>query len=151
MEEESTVPGPECLALMLCEQVIQDRQTNNLTLVNTFNTISVVFDDQQPARFGRMAVFVSLTNGHGASKGKLIIKEPQGGEVFHGEGDVGFPNPVAVVEITFDIRALPLPCAGLYEIEFWCNDALVRQRRFQVIDLKKAGAGREDGRPIDQG
>ena len=127
---------PECLALILCEQVIQDRQTNNLTLVNTFNTISVVFPEKEPPRFARLAVFVSLTGGHGTSKGKMIIKEPNGDEISHGEGPVAFPSPAAAVELTFDIRGLPLPREGQYAIEFWCGEDLVRQRQFQVVALK---------------
>ena len=136
MVERSAVPAPECLALILCELVIRDRQTNNLTLVNTFNTITVSFLEGAPPRSGRLAVFVSLTGGHGTSQGKLIIKDPSGDEISHGEGPVVFPNPLAVVELTFDIRGLPLPREGQYAIEFWCGDELVRQRQFQVVAQK---------------
>jgi hypothetical protein len=142
--EKASVPAPKCLALILCEQVIQDVQTKNLTLVNTFNTIATSSPRGGTVRYPRLAVFVSLTNGRGLGHGKLIIADPEGQEVFHGEGPVVFADPLAVVEITFDIRQLPLTGQGEYRIDFWCNGDLVNQRCFRVqIASAAPGAGGE--------
>lgn len=139
MSEVTELPAPKCLALVLCEQVIQDRETRNLTLVNIFNTISASPVGKGVPRHDRLAVFVSLTNGRGQSQGKLVIKDADEREVFHGEGPVVFPDPVTVVEMTFDIRRLPLPCEGEYTIEFWCGAEMVNQRKFRV---KRAQGGK---------
>ena len=136
MADRPDLPKPTCLALILCEQVIQDGRTKNLTLVNTFNTVGAPFVGKRLPRHSRLAVFASLTGGRGKTQGKLTIEDPNGTEIFHGEGPVVFPDPVSVVEITFDIRALPLPCEGDYVIRFWCDDVL-RQRTFRVKDADK--------------
>ncbi len=132
MAHKRDLPKPTCLALILCEQVIQDGRTKNLTLVNSFNTIPARIGGPTPHQHTRLAVFVSLTGGHGQNRGKLTIEDAKENEVFHGEGDIVFPNPLAVVEMTFDIRGLPLPCEGNYHIQFWCGDQMLRQRNFQV-------------------
>lgn len=129
MSNDQAVPTPKCLAMMLCEQVIQDAQTKNLTLVNTFNRITT---KPGKTRYPRLAVFVSLTNGHGQGQGALTITAPSGEEIFRGEGQIVFPDPLAVVELTFDIRLLPLPEAGEYSIQFWCDGEPINQRKFSV-------------------
>jgi len=145
MAKDHNLPAPECLALVLCEQVIQDLRTKNLTLVNIFNTIAAPFRASRPRQHERLSIFVSLTNGRGNSRGKLIVHDAEGNEVFHGEGDVRFPDPVAVVEMTFDIRGLPLPSDGEYRIQFWCDDSLVGQRCFRVVRATKGSKGQSEG------
>ena len=55
-------PLPQCLAIIVCEGVIEDLRSRNKTIVNTFNRI---FSAAFPVSQDRLTVFVSLTNGHG--------------------------------------------------------------------------------------
>ncbi len=56
------VPPAECLAIIICEDVVEDARSHNKCILNTYNTMhSRVYPTSQD----RLTVFLSLTNGRG--------------------------------------------------------------------------------------
>ena len=124
-------PGPQLIAILVCDTIIRDQMTQKHTLVGLFNRIGV---KRFPYRHGAMHVFVSLTDGHGEAEGELRLvclhtNEP----VVKIRGKLVFPNPLAVVEMTFGLFNVAFPRAGRYSFDLYCNGELVGSRPFDVV------------------
>jgi len=136
------MPGikPECLALIVCEGVVEDARTHNKCILNTFNSISA---DDFPSRHDRLAVFMSFTDGRGEMEldVKLILHDGDDEKVVVGaRGPLVFPeNPLDVVEMTLDLRGIVLPKPGNYALQILADGTLIRQRRIIVKQRKKQG------------
>ena len=128
-------PTPIGLAMVICDQIIEDKLTNKKSLIGIFNQIGA---GQFPCRHPQMSVFVSLTEGHGQSAAKLrIVYEETSQVITEINGQIQFPDVNAVVELNFNLVGLQFPQPGLYSIEFYCDDALVLERRFHVQQMQQ--------------
>jgi hypothetical protein len=127
-------PSPVGLAIVICDLIIEDKHTHKKSLIGIFNQIGAL---QFPCRHPRMAVYVSLTEGRGQYDVRLrIVHEESGQAVGEVHGQIQFADIHAVAELNFDLMNLAFPQPGLYSIEFYCDDALVLERRFQVLPVK---------------
>jgi len=127
-------PSPLGIAIVVCDQIIEDKLTSKKSLIGIFNQIAAA---NFPCTHPRVSVFVCLTEGRGDYGARLrIVHEETGTVVADLNGPIQFPDANAVVELNFDLIGLTFPQAGLYSIEFYCDDALVLERRFHVAKLK---------------
>ncbi len=132
MTEKSSPTG---LAIVVCDQIIEDKLTNKKSLIGIFNNIGGV---SFPCRHPQISVFVSLTEGRGAYTARLrIINEASSETVADVNGQIQFPDIHAVVELNFNLVGLLFPSPGLYSIEFYCDEALVLERRFHVSQVQQ--------------
>ncbi len=128
-------PSPLGLAIVVCDQIIEDKLTGKKSLIGIFNQIAVA---NFPCTHPRMSVFVCLTEGLGDYGARLrIVNEETGVAVADLNGPIQFPDANTVAELNFDFVGLTFPKPGLYSIEFYCDDALVLERRFHVARLEK--------------
>jgi hypothetical protein len=110
--------------------VIEDKRTNNKSLIGLFNGIVV---SALPAQHARMFLFVSLTDGRGDQSITLRIEAPSGQKVFEVVGTMKFPDPLSVHDLAIEVLGLPLPEAGEYYIGVYCGTERLGSRRFNVI------------------
>jgi hypothetical protein len=140
MAKKANTPRPECLALLLCEGIIEDSRTKNKTVLNMFNQVNA---PRFPVQQDRLCVFVSLTNGHGTGDVDVRVVRadlPPGEGVLIGlRGEVTFPDPLHVVELGLDIRQLVIPSAGRYDIEVLVDGELLKRRRFVASEAPAQG------------
>jgi hypothetical protein len=130
-----TKPAPTGLAIMVCDQIIEDKLTHKKSLIGIFNNIS---SPTFPCRHPQLCVFVSLTEGHGACTAQLrIVNEDTGEAVADMNGQIQFPDIHAAVDLNFNLVGLTFPTAGLYSIEFYADDNLVLERRFHLTQVKQ--------------
>lgn len=128
-------PKPTCLALILCDYVIEDKLTNNKSLIGLFNRIHA---HQLPAVHPRMCVVVSLTNGRGKMPIRLRIASLiNDEEIFQATGEVTFNDPLAVCDLVFDLRQIPFKTEGAYSITVFYENIPLIERRFIVSVLKE--------------
>jgi hypothetical protein len=129
-------PSPIGLALVVCDQIIEDKLTNKKSLIGIFNQIATpVF----PCRHARLGVFVALTDGRDRCDVRLRIGHEESAHlVADVRGQIQFPDVNAVVELNFDLVGLVFPQPGLYSIEFSCDDMLILERRFHVTLVQPA-------------
>jgi len=128
-------PSPTGLAIVICDQIIEDKLTNKKSLIGIFNNIA---SQNFPCRHPQLSVFVSLTEGRGSYNARLRIAHEETGRVTAElNGQIQFPDIHAVVEVNFNLLGLEFQQPGLYSIEFYCDDALVLERRFHVTQLKQ--------------
>ncbi len=126
-------PPPTGLAIVICDQIIEDKLTNKKSLIGIFNQIAA---PQFPCRHPRMCVFVSLTEGRGACEARLRVgHEESGNTIAELKGQIQFADIHTVAEINFDLVGLQFSEPGLYSIEFYCDDNLVLERRFHVLKI----------------
>ena len=132
-------PTPSGLAIVVCDQVIEDKLTNKKSLIGIFNSIA---HPRYPCRHPALCVFVSLTEGRGTSQARLrIVREETGQPVTEVNGPIEFKDVNMVVEMVFNFLGLEFPEPGLYSIEFYCDDALVLERRFHAMQVKAQPQG----------
>ena len=122
--------NPINLAIIVCDSIIEDRESGKKTLVGIFNQLnSKSFPCTHPA----LSVFISLTEGQGCYQAQLQCVKSAGDEpILTLEGPVDFQDPKAIVELGFNIRAMSFPGPGTYEFHFLCDGVLLGQRPFQV-------------------
>ena len=126
---------PTSLALIICDAVIDDRETNKKTLVGIFNNIGA---QKIPFRHPELHVFVSLTDGNGVYKARLECRHRESHDkVFELKGDIHFENPNQVVELNFALHGIVFSKAGIHNFDFYCDDQVVVSRKFSVS--QKAG------------
>lgn len=129
---------PEVLAMILCDQVIKDVSTGKITVVGSFSSVTA---DQFPTFHARMAVYVALTDGVGEYTGRLrFVFAQTEEELMRTDGAFALGDPLQVAELQFNIPALPLPHAGKYRMDFFCDDQLLKSRWFQARHVPASGA-----------
>lgn len=132
-------PTPSGLAIVVCDQIIEDKVTNKKSLIGIFNSIAGV---NYPCRHGSVCVFVSLTEGRGNYDARLrIVNEETSAVVTEVKGQIQLPEVNVVAELAFSFLGLEFPEPGLYSIEFYCDDALILERRFQAMKAEPPPKG----------
>jgi hypothetical protein len=121
---------PKSLAIIICDTVIDDRETHKKTLVGIFNNISA---SKVPVRHPELRVFVSLIEGNGPYKARLECRHRESGaKVFEVTMDIKFENPNQVVEINIGIQGVVFNQYGIHDFDFYCDDQIIISRRFTV-------------------
>ena len=139
MEKEK--PRPVSLAMLLCDYVIEDKQSNKKSLIGLFSNISA---KQFPASHYRMNVFVVLCDGHGEYDGELrCVSADTDKEVSTMKGPVVFPDPNAVIEFNFEMFGVTFPEPGDYIMQFLCDDEIVIQRRLTITQIEEKEGEKE--------
>jgi hypothetical protein len=121
---------PVAVGLLLCEQVIIEKGTENVTLVNCFRERRVKQFPSEPLSFVTYAI---LTNGLGDIALTIAI---QGLEDFK---DVQrftkvcrFGDPFGEFRCTVDFRNIVFPVGGAYQVVLLADNEFVAHRRFTV-------------------
>lgn len=130
MAESYGAECPTCVAMVICNEIIEDKWTNNKSLIGLFSSIAA---PGLPAQHSRMFIMVSLTDGRGDWPCLLRIESPTGEELFKAEGSIQFDDPLAVHDLVMEVRGLPLPEAGEYHVGLICGGRPLGSRRFTVV------------------
>lgn len=120
---------PKCISVVLCNEVIEDKYTNNKTLVSLFNTILA---PQLPSIHPRLFIMVSLTGGIGAWPISVSFRSPSGKEIFRLQTDLVFDNAELVQDIILEVHGLPLLERGQHYIDIVLEQTVVNSRMFSV-------------------
>ena len=127
---------PVCIALLLCDQVIEDRTTNNKSFIGTFNQIQVT---GVPSIHPRFSVVVSVTDGLGPKhplKVQILRTDEDHGEVcdFQVNANLNLKDPLEVTDVIFNVVNFPIKSVGPYLIRVTLGESkALYQRAFRVI------------------
>lgn len=103
-------PPPIALGLTLCEKVIVEEGTRNITLVSTFTKLYADDFPSSPQRFAFAAV---LTAGQGDGTVDLVITRlDTDKETYSIRRSLRFPGRLAEVRVVFHIRDCSFPAPG---------------------------------------
>jgi hypothetical protein len=121
--------GPICVAVLICTDVIEDKRTNNKTLIHAFNTIAT---RQLPSIQPRMVVLVSITNALGNREFQVTLSDPEGEKVLA----VGLPldsgDPLATHDLLLELLNVPLNLPGVYSFDVTSDHHHLGSRRFHL-------------------
>jgi hypothetical protein len=135
----SSKSPPSGLAIVVCDQIIEDKATGKKSLIGIFNNIT---SPTFPCRHPSISVYLSMTEGHGSYQMRLrIINEETGGAIAEVQGQLPFPDKNFVAELAINFVGLEFPAPGLYSIELYCDESLVLERRFHVIKVNPPAKG----------
>lgn len=126
---------PKCLALMLCDTVLEDQRTHNKSLISLFNTISAL---KFPAIHARLSIMVSLCGGRGKVPIKVQLSSlEENKEIFSANGEAVFNDPLGVMDLVLDLRSVQFKHPGVYAISVYCGSDLIAERRFNAIQIER--------------
>lgn len=120
---------PLCVALILCNDVIEDKRTGNKTLVGLFSGIAT---PSLPAVHPRMFLMASLTSGTGEWRFSFRVSAPSGREVMRIEETVPLMDPLIGHDLVVELRNLPLEEEGVHFVDFFLDGVATANRRFTV-------------------
>lgn len=121
---------PEVLAMILCDQVITDVHSNKKSLIGILDQIETA---SLPCVVHELHIYLSLTDGHGRLPMTVTCVADDGGEeLFRGDADVEFSDPLQVVELQFIFPNARFPMSGEYRIQLSALGQVLRERKFLV-------------------
>jgi len=126
--------APTCLAIILCDAVIEDKATNKKSLIGIFNTIG---SPKFPVVHHSASFLVTLTDGRGRTPLVVrMVKLDNEREVLSLRSEVRFDDPVSVVDLVLRMQGLPIPEPGTYVIEVLFEGVPIGSRRFRAVKTK---------------
>ena len=127
------IQRPVTIGLILCETVIVDDQTKNVTPVNCFRKRRVAGFPSEPFPF---IVLVWLTDGMGQGRLEVVIQRLASDEldaVYRTGVPCHFTNPRAEVRFTLRIRDCGFPLARGYVVNLLADEELLAQKRLVIF------------------
>jgi hypothetical protein len=124
---------PQCLSVIICDDIYRDEDTKKLIIVGTFNTI-------HPHRFPwthpKMCVLFTLTNGRGEYRMSLSVEHARSGvEIARISGPLKMTQPLAISDFNVVFQNLPFTTDGKYWVSVKVDDTIIMQRPFVVMAL----------------
>jgi len=126
---------PVCVAIVICNEIIEDKRTSNKTLVSLFNSVGV---QALPATHPRLFLMASLTNLREDLPVSFSIKSPSGREILRVNGAASSgSDPLTVVDLVVEVLGLTIgeEGEGVHFVDVLVGDALLGSRRFTVNRL----------------
>jgi hypothetical protein len=126
---------PIAIGLTVCEQVIVEEGTQNITLVNCFRRL---YFREFPSSPQRLTVHAVLTDGHGTGTIRLLVVHLDTWEdVYTRDVQVTFSDPLREIRLLFHPPSLSFPAAGRYEISLLVDGAPLTSRVIQIISVEE--------------
>ncbi len=124
---------PLCVAIVICNEIIEDKRTSNKTLVSLFNSIGV---QALPATHPRLFLLASLTNIGADLPVSFSIKSHSGHEIMRVNGMASSGgDPLVVIDLVVEVLGLTLGEEGVHFVDVLSGDVLLGSRRFSVQRL----------------
>jgi hypothetical protein len=129
------IQQPVAVGLTVCEKLIVEERTRNVTLVNCFTGLKV---REVPSPPLNLTVYASLTDGMGErTVSVLLLRLDTLEDVFAQDQPVVFSDPLQEVRIVFRFAQLTFPVAGRYQFSLLADGELVAQRVVRVSVLEE--------------
>lgn len=134
-------PTPKANAMLICDQVITEQETNKKSLIGIFETVGAF---QFPFAHPALSVYIKLTDAQGKYKFRLELLDLQKDTVI-GKGEIPqeivMTSPLQTHELVFQLGGLKFSHPGEYEFRIFANDKIFGQKTFWAKQLKGAKTG----------
>ena len=135
-EKTQVVPTPLSIGLTLCNSLIIEEGTRNLTYVGTFSGFRAADFPFTPAPF---YVVSTLIGGHGEGELTLTVThQATDDELFALRRRLSFPDRLMEVKAVVRLGNCEFPEPGAYLMTLLKDGEWVAQRRFQVAYRESA-------------
>src|ERR1700730_6768416 len=121
---------PSCVGLVLCQSVIIEEKTRNITLVNSFKRLEV---NEFPSPAVPFAVYAILTDGLGKVTLDLsVLRTDTLDEIYAKSVVINFSNPLRQLRVWWRIQSCSFPVPGPYQFGLLANRDLITQSTLEV-------------------
>jgi hypothetical protein len=121
---------PVARGLFVCEQVIVEERTHNVSLINCFTMRSVATFPTPPQPF---VICALLTSGHGTIQlGVVISRLTDLGVIYRQTMPQTFDDPLQEVRFYLRVSTCSFPEPGWYEVVLLADGEPVAQTRLQI-------------------
>jgi len=129
------IQKPVAIGLFLCQEIIIEETTRNVTPVNCFTMRRVEGFPSDPFPF---VVFAILTDGLGEARLEVAIQRLDNlEEVYRRGAPFHFTDPLQEVRCLFRIRDCSFPVPGSYEADLFADKESIAQRKFRILPLEE--------------
>ncbi|MGE0192764.1 MAG: hypothetical protein AB7T63_12075 [Planctomycetota bacterium] len=135
---------PAVQALLVCDQVYQDTQTNKMVVAGTFTQI---FASEFPAVHAQWCVYVRLVDFKGPASLRLRVVDLDDDSVVGSLGPVKFEMKDRLVgaEVAIKMPPLPIPHAGAYALDVLWGDEDVPLSSWRFVAQPPPGKKKSHG------
>ncbi len=131
-----TSPTPKTNAMLICDYVITERETNKKSLIGVFENIGAA---TFPCTHFAMSVYIKLTDAQGGYQFRLELVDLQS-DIMIGKSEipdeVHVPSPLDAHELVFNLRGVRFLHAGNYEFRIFANDRIFGQKKLVVEQVQ---------------
>lgn len=129
-------PKPECLSILVCDDIFRDQATNKTVIVGTFNHILA---QRIPCVHQKMVVLFTLTDAQGDMDLSLSIEhESTGNRILQVGGPLKIQEPLAIHDFDVILQGVQFPEAGKYWIVLEADGEILKQRPIYVKLLEQS-------------
>ena len=126
---------PVAIGLLVCEQVIIEESTRNVTPVNCFTHRRV---ERFPSEELPFVVFSILTDGLGNVTLEVRISRLDTlDEIYRRSVSFRFTSPLQEIRCIVRIRGCSFPVSGYYNVMLLAENDLIAQRRILITEKEK--------------
>jgi len=130
------VPVPVAVGLSICEKVIVEEGTRNVSLISTFRRLRV---REFPSRPRPFCVFATLLDGEGDATLNLEITDSAtGGVVYAVERPISFPDRLTEVHVLFHVNDCEFHSPGIYQVALFVDGDWVAHRLLSVASAEQS-------------
>ncbi|HTU93849.1 MAG TPA: hypothetical protein VMF69_27460 [Gemmataceae bacterium] len=123
------IQPPVAIGLIVCEKVIVEEKTHNVTLVNCLARLRV---QEIPSEPHRLIIHAWLTDGIGDGTLRLELLHPDTlEEIMTWDSELSFSNPLQEARAVFE-EELSFPVEGRYQFNLLVDGKFLSQRTFDV-------------------
>jgi len=132
--------APNCLCLLICDNVVVDETSKAPSIFNVINTLMV---QDVPGIFPRLAMFATLIDGRGTVEMEFrIVRRGENIDEPHVVSSVrlqaGISDPLIPFDVHIKIHNVLFREFGTYHVEFLAQGDLIASRQFEVKKLERA-------------
>jgi|ERR1019366_8428554 hypothetical protein len=120
---------PVAIGLSLCEQVVIEEKTHNVTLVNCFTHRALDYFPSETA----FTVFALLTGGTGDVPLDVVVQElTELDDIYRISLTARFADPLQTIRCTVRIRDCEFPEPGQYVVSLRAGGEIVAERKLHL-------------------
>ena len=132
-------PRPTLNAMLLCDSVITEKDTNKKSLIGIFENINAL---KFPCTHYFLSIYIKLTGAKGSYRFRLELVDLEENVVI-GKGEtpetLNIDDPLKTFELVFAIRGLTFKHPGKYEFRIFANNNIIGQKTFLVRKVPERG------------
>jgi len=118
------LPHPALKAILLCDRIIQEAETNKLTLVGVLDRVTA---SEFPFDYVRgLELYVRVTDAAGQYAIRIeVVRVEDEQTIVAGDAVAAIPDRTSSHDIRFDLPSVPFERPGQYEFRFFANSRFV--------------------------
>lgn len=130
-------PIPSVVAMLVCDQIINEEGTNKKSLIGVFERVNA---PSYPFVVPRLAIYVKLVDAVGHYDFKLRLVHLKDESLI---ADIGIGAEIGDVsqhaELALNMGNLPIPAPGKYEFQLYFNEVFLHRVTIDALVVKMPG------------